>query len=163
MSFLSVHFPLNESCYLFYYYYYYYYYYCYLFIYLFIYLFVYLFIYLFGPHLHLPHIISVFSVELCCASVSVYLPIRAGFISGPAVLINRVQLSIYLRGKKIFQSSISLTLLTLSTLSVAWCDVYLMSLVAVFSFVALYLFCFLMCSSAVAVDGLMQLYQHNYN
>jgi hypothetical protein len=29
--------------------------------------------------------------------------------------------------------------------------------------VALYLFCFLMCSSAVAVDGLMQLYQHNYN
>jgi hypothetical protein len=74
----------------------------------------------FSPHLHLPYLISVFSIELCWTSVSVYSPIPAGLISAPAVLINWVQLPTYLRKK--IQSSTTLTLLTLSKLYDAWCD-----------------------------------------
>ena len=97
---------------------------------------------MFSPHFHLPHIISVFSVALCCATVSVCSPISAGFVRGPAVPINRVQLSIYLRKKN--QSSISLTLLALFILSVASCGLYLMSLFGVFSFVTFYLFSYML-------------------
>jgi hypothetical protein len=99
----------------------------------------------FSPHLHLPYLISVFSVELCCTSVSVYSPIPAGLISAPAVLINWVQLPIrvYLREKKI-QSSTTLTLLTLSKSCVVWCDMWWLPLLCVCFFFDTSFFVFFM-------------------